>query len=279
MPKPTNAVRLILIAGAMVFSASARDAVPPVYFHHTTISVTSDTYEAFKASPLLQEEFSGSERTTHADGGARVSTGFYLPGMHTHLELFKAGPSAPPSVGTIGVGMWIDHRTRLSILSDRLGLPEIRTRLDAQGQPWYDFLRAGSKPPEGVGTWILANYPDGTTRDRGFLGTDYRPGGLFRDVVAYTVTVSAEERIELLRWFRAYGYSIREDGEKRIATGPEFTLTMLPEPASGPRTAVIKMTLNREKTGEQTYKIGDSERKFNKDRATLTFRFPQPDRH
>jgi hypothetical protein len=89
------------------------------------------------------------------------------------------------------------------------------------------------------------------------------------------VTVGTTEREELLRWFRAYGYSIREDGEKRIATGPEFTLTMLPEPASGIRTASIEMSLNREKTGERTYKIGDAELKFKKDRATLTFRFPK----
>jgi hypothetical protein len=102
---------------------------------------------------------------------------------------------------------------------------------------------------------------------------------LFHDVFAYTVTVNAEEREQLLKWFRAYGYTIREDGEKRIATGPEFTFTMLPEPAKGPRTASIEMTLNREKTGEQTYKLGDSELKFNKTRATLTFYFPQPDRH
>jgi hypothetical protein len=95
------------------------------------------------------------------------------------------------------------------------------------------------------------------------------------DVVAYTVEIGAKEREHLLEWFRAYGYTIREEGTKRIATGPEFTLTMLPEPASGVRTAVIEMSLTREKTGEQTYKIGDSELKFKKDRATLTFRFPK----
>jgi hypothetical protein len=264
----------VLLFAASLATAYSQE-LPPVYFGHTTIFVASDTYEALKGSTLLQENFGAGERTTRSDGGARVSTGLYLTGMRTHAELFRASPGGVPSIGTIGVGMWIDHRTGLPMLRDRLGLPEIQTRRDAQGQPWYDFLRAGSKVPEGVATWILANYPDGTTRDRAFLGSEYRPEGLFHDVVAYTVTVGTAEREELVKWFRAYGYTIREDGEKRIATGPEFTFTMLPEPANGVRTASIGMSLNHEKTGEQTYKIGDAELKFKKDRATLTFRFPK----
>lgn len=275
MTVSTNAVRLGMIAVA-VFRATAQEPAPPVYFNHTTLFLTPATYDAFKSSPLLKDEFSASaERTTQANGGQLSYTGIVLDGAHTYLELMQAGPSpfSPTTMipeGRVDVGMWIDHRTLLPILRDRIGL-EILTRRDEQNQPSFDFLTTPLDTKRGVETWVSAHYPDGKTRDR----RRYQPDRLFHDVVAYTVTVGVEEREKLLRWFRAYGYTIREDGEKRIATGPEFTFTMLPEPAKGPRTATIEMTLNREKTGQQRYSIGDSELKFNKDRATLTFRFPK----
>ncbi len=252
--------------------------LPPVYFNHTTIYVTPETYDALKASALMQGEFSGSaETTTHDNGGARVYTGFYIFGIHTYLEIFKAGPNSIAEgivpAGRISLGMWIDRRSQLPVLRDRLGIAEIQTRLDAQNAPWYDRLSLTSE--KGLRTWVQADYPDGKTREQTLLRTVYEPDRLFHDVTAYTVTASILERERLLRWFQAYGYKIHEDGEKRIAMGPDFTFTMLPEPANGVRTAVIEMSLNREKTGEQTYKIGDSELKFNKDRATLTFRFPK----
>jgi hypothetical protein len=102
----------------------------------------------------------------------------------------------------------------------------------------------------------------------------YEPYRLFHDVVIYTVTVGAVELERLIRNFRAYGYAIREDGGRTIATGPEFTLIMLPERAGEPRTASIEIALNREKTGEQNYRIGDAELQFAGKRAALTFHFP-----
>jgi hypothetical protein len=167
--------------------------------------------------------------------------------------------------------MLIEHPGQFPILRDRLELSEVRARRNEQNELTFEFLTPALGGDKRVATWVAGYYPDGRTRNR----TGFMPNRLLRDVVAYTVTVGATEREELLRWFRAYGYTIREEGERRIASGPEFTLTMLPEPASGVRTAVIEMSLTREKTGEQTYKIGDSELKFKKDRATLTFRFPK----
>ncbi len=248
-----------------------------MYFNHTTIFVTSETYDAFKSSPLLNDEFSASaEHTVQAEGGARSYTGIYISGAQTYLELFKTGLSSIAKVivppGRIQVGMSIDHRTQLPLIRDRVSGVEIRLSRNAQNEPRFDLLRPDVDMTKvGVHTWILATYPDGKTRNRPSYATDR----LLHNVAAYTVTVGAGDREELLKWFRAYGYTIREDGEKRIAMGPDFTFTMLPEPADGVRTAVIEMSLNREKTGEQTYKIGDSELKFNKDRATLTFRFPK----
>src|SRR5580700_10283630 len=222
----TNALCVGLIAVAVLFRATALEPTPPVFFNHTTIFVTSATYEAFKTSPLLKDEFSAyRERTVQANGGKFSYTGISLDGAHTYLELMQAGPSSFSQTtmvpaGRVDVGMWIDHRTLLPILRDRIGL-EILTRRDEQNQPSFDFLTTPLDTKRGVETWVSAHYPDGKTRDR----RSYQPDRLFHDVVAYTVTVGPEEREKLLRWFRIYGYAIREDGEKRIATGPEFTFT------------------------------------------------------
>ena len=166
--------------------------------------------------------------------------------------------------------MWIDHRTQLPILRDRLSVASLSTRRDAQNQPWYDFLDEDAAKAEGVTSWVAGRYPDGVVRSVG----RYQPDRLLHDLVTCTVAVQASEREKLVRNYRAYGYAIREDGNRTIATGPEFTLTVLPERPGQPRTASIEMTLNREKGGEQHYRIGDAELRFAGKRATLSFSFP-----
>ncbi len=71
----------------VLFAAMAlRLAAQPVYFNHTTIFVSKDTYAALKSSALLRDEFSAfREATIHAEGGALSYTGLYLAGLHFHL--------------------------------------------------------------------------------------------------------------------------------------------------------------------------------------------------
>lgn len=121
--------------------------------------------------------------------------------------------------------------------------------------------------------WVSARYPDGTTR----LAKRYQPDRLIHEVVSYALTVGRGDRELLMRDFRAYGYSIREDGARTIASGPEFTLTMIPERAGEARTVEIEITLNREKRGDQIYRFGDAELRFHGYLATLLFRFPPTD--
>lgn len=64
----------------VLFAAMAlRLPAQPVYFNHTTIFVSKDTYAALKSSALLRDEFSAfREATIHAEGGALSYTGFVL---------------------------------------------------------------------------------------------------------------------------------------------------------------------------------------------------------
>jgi hypothetical protein len=275
-PRGGEAMRVVLFA-----AMALRLAAQPVYFNHTTIYVSKETYAALKSSPLLRDEFSAfREATIHAEGGAVTYTGLYLNGMHTYLEIFETGPSdishrvEPP--GSIGLGMWVDHLGQLAALRKRLPMMQRGTRKDAQGQPWFDYLNFADPDPGQAGIvhpWVMARYPDGTTRPT----TRYQPDRLMHEVAAYALTVGPEDHELLVRDFRAYRYSIAEDGARTIASGPEFTLTMLPEQVGQARTAKIEMTLNREKSGEQSYRFGDSELRFHGDRATFLFRFPRTD--
>jgi hypothetical protein len=255
--------------------AVGQDSVPPVYLTHIGIYVSPETYEALKASALIREEFSGfREATNQAEGGALTYTDLNIYGMHTYFEIFETGYSEishnvePP--GRISLTMWIDHRTQLPILRDRLPVASLSTRRDAQNQPWYDFLDEHVAKAEGVTSWVAGRYPDGVVRSvRG-----YQPDRLLHDLVSCTVAVQASEREKLVRNYRAYGYAIREDRSRAIAAGPEFTLTVLPARRGQPRTASIEMTLNHEKDGEQHYRMGDAELQFAGKRATLSFSFP-----
>ncbi len=147
---------------------------------------------------------------------------------------------------------------------------QLRTRRDAQNQPWYDYIDEDLAEAEGVTSWVAGNYPDGVERSV----RRYEPDRLLHDFVACTVTVQVPEREKLVRNYRAYGYDIQEDESRAIAAGPEFTLTALPEKPGQPRMASIEMTLNRAKSGEQSYRIGDAELHFAGSHATLRFSFP-----
>jgi Family of unknown function (DUF5829) len=255
--------------------ATSQDSVQPVYLTHFVIYVTPDTYEALKASPLIREELGGfRESTTQAEGGALTYTRLNLSGMHTYMEIFKAGYSEishkVEMPGRISITMWVDHRSQLPVLAARLPMLQLRTRRDAQNQPWYDYINEDLAEAEGVTSWVAGNYPDGMVRSVQRYDSDR----LLHDFVACTVTVQVPEREKLVRNYRAYGYDIQEDESRAIATGPDFILTALPDRPGQPRTASIEMTLNRAKSGGQDYRIGEAELQFAGKRATLRFHFP-----
>jgi hypothetical protein len=275
MARLLNAVSSGVVAVAVCV---AQGTAPPVYLTHVQMYVTADTYEALKGSRFLQDEFSGSaERTIQADGGAVSYTGLYLYGANTYLEIFKAGLRGGKFElpGRITLVMWIDHRTQLPLLRDRLSTLQMRTRRDAQSRPWYDYLTEDGEEEGGVTTFVAGLYPDGVVRST-FLsaGLRYRADRLLHDVTACTVTVSDLERTKMLRAFHAYGYTRIDERDRTLARGPQFTLTMLSERVDEPRVASVEISLNHAKADRKDYQIGDSELHLAGDRATFTFRFP-----
>jgi hypothetical protein len=259
-----------------IYTVAQIQPVPPVYLTHVMFYVSGDTYEALKASALVRTEFGEfSEATIQAEAGALNYTGLYLFGMHTYLEIFKTRRSdlshKVEMPGRLALAMWMDQRTKLPLILAQLPMAELQTRRDGQNHPWFDYIAEDPAKQEGVTSFITGFYPDGVVRSL----PPYRPDRFLHDVIGCTATVGVSEREKLLRDFRAYGYTIREDGERVVASGPEFGLTLLPEPPGEPRTVSFKISLNREMKGDRSYRMGSSELQFDGKTATFLFRFPK----
>jgi hypothetical protein len=193
----SNAVRLLAVAGIVGICAAAPGPVPPVYLNHVTIYVSTKTYDALKTSSLIRDQLSESvEATIHSKGGSINYTGLYLGGMHTYVEIFATGLSEishkvePP--GRVFFAMWIDHRTQLPAIHERLPMLEMGTMRDQQNRPWYDYIGADPAKTEGVNSWVFGLYPDGTVRSaarRIHRSPPYREDRLLHDIIACTVSV------------------------------------------------------------------------------------------
>jgi hypothetical protein len=281
-------LELALCVGA-VFTALVAQALPPVYFNHITLFLSSESYTSILQSKFLQDEFSAfHEKTVQRDGGAWSYTGIYINGQHTYLELFKAGPF--PHVGTTVPGeivfnMWIDDRTLLPLFRDRLAAEttatlHLDTGRNAQNKPMYDMIKSEGGPASDFGpgmridTEIKGYYPDGITREKRLEGA-YMPARALHDVTGFTVTTNEAERNRLLHEFRAYSYDIGAGGEKQTVSGPEITFVLVPAKPGAPRTLIIDCSLNNSSTADQTYKFSDgAELRIQGSAAQWVFTFP-----
>ena len=253
-------------------------------------------YDAIAQSPFLKEQFSAfSESTQERDNGAGTIRITYLTvrGRQTHLTIFK--PAQLPQ-GRLTFHLWIDDREKLPLIRDSLAKetllqPEIRLErvlIDGKSVPQVDSTRVEFPDEKGnvpraatqvdarYSDYLRKRYPDikpeqeGTTREKA-EAPGYAPGRLLNDITRFTLTASDAESEHLLAEFRAYGYAIRAEGAKRIATGPEIEFMLVPGPPGAPRKLAIDMKLNRPKTGDQSYQVGVSELRFNGSKATWYF--------
>ena len=280
---------------ALVVTLGGQLTVPPVFLNHVQMVLPSPVYAEIRRSPFLKNEFSALDEhasTAQRDGlGAYTYTGIYLFGRHTYLECFETGTvsrpgeSGPWQAGVVGFNLGIDDRSQLPLLRDRFAAEAGEparidiTRRGTTNLPSYDSFSLASQktynaPGIDVSAIVKAYYADRITLDKQ-RDKIYAPDRLLKDVTAATVTVNEAELKNILELFRACGYAIRKEGEKQIASGPEVTFTLLPEKPNTPRILALDLSLNREKTGEQTYKFSaNSELQFHGNSAKWTFTFP-----
>jgi hypothetical protein len=264
MTRMGRSLALLLGLGASsVFATLLAQALPTVYFNHATIILPPAGYMALLQSTFLRNEFSGF---------VEQNAGIHLFGQNTYLEFFKAGPLSlvgTAIAGEVGFNMWIDDRSQLPLLRDRVEaergatLP-INTARNGQNLPSYDYVT-----PQGglanffggpgmiVATVLKGYYPDGITRERR-IGNRFIPERNLHDVTSFTLTANEAERRQLIQDFRAYSYSIGVDGEKQVVAGPGVTFSLIPARPNAPRMLVIDMSTNRSGNKEQAYNLGDA---------------------
>jgi len=280
----------------------AAQQLPPVYFNHTDIILDPAVYDALAQSAFLKEQFGFvEERAVRRDNGqgAFSDTGLEIHGRQTYFAFSKTDQSAPrPRLrDQINFNMWIDDRERLPLIRDSLARkthtqPTFRaSKSFINGPPGFNSLdtvragfpvdrenvRAGSSVIARYADYFRRRYPDlkpeedGTTREKEGHHF-YLPDRLLNDITRFTLTVNKTEADQLLQEFKAYGYAVRRDGERQIATGPEIEFVLLNAQLGSPRKLAIDMKLNRSTAGDQSYRFGESsELRFNGDMATWYF--------
>jgi hypothetical protein len=288
------------ILGCVLLQAAATSAqqLPPVFLNHVPMFFDQATLDDLANSAFLRDFSAFGKATTQRDGGKWSYTGAYVLGKETYVEFLPVGTVVAPGEegmlpGTVAFGMWIDNREQLPLVCDSLktdtkGVCEVAMQKDGQDLKWYDQARAKYPPNPSFRTrsFVMAIYggedlkkrfpdlkpdEDGTTREKA-LKRIYAPGKLLHAITGVRLTVNSVERERLSQEFRAYGYEIRKEGDKTIASGREFELVMVPDAADGSRQVAISMKLNRAKDGPQAVKIGEtSEMRFNGDSAVWYF--------
>jgi hypothetical protein len=257
----------------------AADPPPPVYLEHVIMRLPVATVAAMRESDFVRTEFSAfEEKSTQRDGGAMGYSVIHLRGQHTYLEIFEPGANGPNgaslAAGNVSFGMWVDVRTQLPAIRDRLisetgFAAQITTTRNRQNNPSFDGVEGQPLETGAVfRSWVLSVYPNGNTREKQHA-SEYAPDRLFHDVSGITVAGTQRECAVLLKEFRAYGYQILKDGEKQVAIGPDVTFNLIP---SESRTLTIHLALNREREG--VYQLGDSELKLHGRTGAWVFHLP-----
>jgi hypothetical protein len=260
---------LVVGVATAMFAADQPSAdstqLPPVYFNHSDIVLDPAAYDAIAQSPFLKEQFSGySERSVQRDNGAGTCSYTFIGirGRQTYLAVFKPNQTLPRD--RVAFNMWIDDRTKLSLVRDSLARethtnPEIRpSRVSIDGRSVIQLDSTHAEfPSDPAGsratTGVISMYPD-------FLRT------------AYPDIKPEQEGTTREKNEAAYGHAIRASGEKQIATGPGIEFVLLSAEPGSPRKLAIDMKLNRPKTGDLSYQFGGgSELRFNGDTATWYF--------
>lgn len=257
----------LAVCGLMLAQSTTISTLPPVYFNHATVFISSAAYDVLRHSAFLRDEFSGmQEQTVQRDGGQWSYTGVYIYGQHTYLEFFKAGLDQPRYGTTIAgqmvLNMWIDDRRQLPRFKDRLAAEDgasllIDTARNARNEPMYDSvvsqtgLASDFGPGMRIDTHLKGYYPDGVTREQRLEGRflDQRE---LHDITGFALTVDQRERDRLIKEFRALSYEIKADGADQVVFGPGITFRLVPAKSSGRRALIINFSMNRTLASEKT---------------------------
>lgn len=281
----------VTFTGAVAGTAQAEEAGPPqgrqlLYYNHSYGVVDRATADAIEDSSYVRRFANLEIRTTTGPDG-QTSTGRYLLGRETYVELFGVGdlPGQDGVFGAGGLGVSVEKAADLETVIERLAeqgitdpylLDQTRDFGDGVPVPWFDAVFAKTVY-DAFGAWGMeyrpeyfadprsdtepADHPRDVGRER-YLTDEYR-AHLMRDVTGVHMAVTALDLANTLPLLRAGGFELRPATGGITATrgGTTLRFEMVPLAKIGLRS--IDFSLNypvsychEEKLGRSTLVVG-----------------------
>ncbi len=78
----------------------------------------------------------------------------------------------------------------------------------------------------------------------------------FKEIVDVTLALPDEDIRRFTQEVSVYGYTVRNDGQNAICEGPEVRFVLVPGTPPHIGVSQFKMTLHRNKIGQQVYRFG-----------------------
>ncbi len=231
---------------AAVSSAAPSAGRPEVSLNHLSVVLDAATVRDLAANAFLKDTFATVFQKANVSNDGKRWTGTYLYGERTYLEVYEAGP-AQGEPGSSGIALAVEHPgdvTRLVLPLADAGAEATVVLRTAQGPtgaqvPWFYQLRAFYRmdPPSNTSRWVMEYQKDflrtvepgkdGTSRAQ-LAARFQQKNRLVKDLIGATVALADKEMERFVRELEVYGWTVRPEGTRRIASGGGMTLTLVP---------------------------------------------------
>jgi hypothetical protein len=268
-----SAAVFCLLLSVQAFAASPGSR-PEVVLNHLSLVLDAGTARDIAANAFLKDSFASVSQKANVSNEGKHWNGTYVYGQRTYLELYEAGP-AQGEPGSSGVALGVEHVgdvARLVLpLADAGGEATIVLRTvqgPANAQvPWFyqlrDFYR--SDPPSNTSRWVMEYQKDflrtvepgkdGITRAQ-LAARFQEKNRLMKDIIGATLALGEREMERFAEELKVYGWTVRPDGTKRIATGPGMTLTLVASTPNVKGLTEVRFQLVRKGIPAQTVHLG-----------------------
>lgn len=271
----------------------ASASLPPVYLDHVYMVLDGQTYKDIARSEFMRNQFASfREKTTVLDSQSLSAA--YINGECTYIEIFEADKDPKFKLGMMGIGLSIEAAGGSDLILQRLNAKfagKAKTELstiksDGRDIPIYYATYVEYTDKElPLSTWVTeyhndyfkSRFPDIKPEDDGItrkqaLKRSFKSAMYFQDIIEVTVALDDTQARRLIDELEAFGYTIREEGKKKICLGPDIKFIVTPLTASTGGITKLKMSLLRKKQGQKTYKFGaQSVLTFKGETATWVF--------
>lgn len=242
--------------------------------NHLSVVLDAATARDVAANAFLKDTFASVSQKANVSNEGKRWSGTYLYGERTYLELYEAGP-AQGEPGSSGVALGVEHvgdvGRLVQPLADAGGETTVVLRT-VQGPgnaqvPWFYQLRSVYRgdPPSNTTRWVMEYQKDflrtvepgkdGITRSQ-LAARFQEKNRLVKDVIGATLALAEREMERFVKELQVYGWAVRSEGPKRIATGPAMTLTLIPSTPSMKGLTEVRFQLVRKGVPAQTVHLG-----------------------